>query len=84
MDEFDILNKPHIGEKSNTEIELELIATRNSLVVLQKTVLELKYHLSPDGGYSICKTNGEKMNVADIIEIGNVFEKIDKLLPSLV
>jgi flagellar motility protein MotE (MotC chaperone) len=55
--------------------------TNAELSALQEQVKKLKDKLSENGEYSICKSDGSKLNIADAIEIGNVFEEIDKLLP---
>ena len=44
---------------------------------LISSILELKKLLGPEGEYSITRSNGESMNLPEVIMIGDVLEKID-------
>jgi len=48
--------------------------------ILGQVVEELKDILSPSGMYSICRSDGEKLSLADQLIVGSLFDKIDKIL----
>ena len=47
---------------------------------LIKQIRILKKLLSKDGDYSVTRSDGKKMGLADVFQVGNVFEEIDKEL----
>ncbi len=51
---------------------------------LKVWVLKLKDHLSNEGEFSICKSDGKPMGLPDAIRIGMVLENIDKALQQAI
>lgn len=58
----------------------EVARLKAALTALSKPVNELKYHLSKDGEFSICRTDKEDMGWGDTMVLGKIVEDIDAAL----
>ena len=47
-----------------------------------EAICKLRKYLSDDDDYSICREDGEKLSIGEIILFGDLFEAIDKWLDS--
>lgn len=46
-------------------------------------ILELKKHLGPTGEYALCRSDGEKLWLGEVLMFGLIFEGLDELYEDL-